>query len=75
MATAIIATVVGGLILAGILAAIRWLQDEDHRSQLRQLVCRHDWQPIDKGRPGDAIVFVTPYDEYCRKCDAQRMLD
>jgi len=67
-------TVVGGLILAGILAGVRWLRVPDNRERLRQVVCRHDWEPIQTnfGTPSAHLVFVTPYSERCRKCGAVR---
>ncbi len=78
LATILIGVLIG-LIVAGILAALRWLAPEEHRTRIKQTVqqaaCRHDWQPIDKGgRPGDNFIFVTAYDEHCRKCGAERML-
>jgi uncharacterized membrane protein YciS (DUF1049 family) len=67
-------TVIGGLILAGILTAIRWLRVEDNWERLRQRVCRHDWEPIQTnyGTPSARMVFVAPYSEQCRKCGAVR---
>jgi hypothetical protein len=63
--------VVGGLVLTGILGMLKWLRAEDNRRLVRQLMCRHDWHPIDKGW-GTNVVYVTPYDENCRKCGKER---
>jgi uncharacterized membrane protein YciS (DUF1049 family) len=64
--------VVAGLILALIIGAIRWLRVEENRENLSQRVCRHDWKQIDHGI-GSSVVFVTQYDEECRKCHLQRV--
>jgi len=65
-------TVVGGLILAAVLAAISWLRSADNRQRVRQSLCRHDWQTIEPLHPGPEgrLVFVTSYSERCRKCGA-----
>ena len=64
--------VVAGLVLAGLGFAFRWLQGEEHREHLRQVFCQHDWKQIDHGI-GSSVVFVTQYDEECRKCHRHRV--
>jgi hypothetical protein len=63
--------VVAGLILAGLSLALRYLREQENREALRQRICRHDWKKIDVGI-GSSVIFVTGYDEECRKCGARR---
>lgn len=67
-------SVVAGLILAAILAGVRWLRDPDNRQRLRQRLCRHDWQSVEALHPGPTgrLVFVRGYTERCPKCEATR---
>ena len=60
------------VISAAILAALRWLWV--HREALwqgfKERTCQHRWEPIN--RPGDDVVLVSGYTEWCAKCGAQR---
>lgn len=75
MIEGIVITVVGGLILAGIILLIRSLADEQQREDLtervKQATCRHQWEQISNDL-GPNIVFVTADKERCRKCGARR---
>jgi hypothetical protein len=64
--------VVAGIILAGLGFAFRWLRVDENREWLQQRFCQHEWETIDKGW-GTSVVYVTPYDEECRKCGLQRV--
>lgn len=71
MGTEIVVRVVSGAIVAVGIAAFKWLRHEDHRTQLRQRLCLHRWEPYNVDLGPNAI-FITPYGERCRKCGALR---
>jgi ABC-type Fe3+/spermidine/putrescine transport system ATPase subunit len=66
--------VAAGLTVAAVVAAANWLRIEQNREalreKLRQVTCRHDRQPIQTSGPN--WIYVTHYEEECRKCGAQR---
>ena len=64
--------VVGGVILAGLGFAARWLLVEDNRKRVRQRLCRHDWYRFPEDDPGDAVVVIRTAEEECRKCGARK---
>jgi len=76
-----LAEIIGGVVViligTGLLAGIKWLADSRNREVLggwlRQQVCRHEWEPINK--PGETLVVVSGDDEWCVKCGARRRTD
>jgi hypothetical protein len=73
MLEGIVIAVLSALIVAGILAALKAMREEENRERIGQVFCRHDWRPIDRGGPG--IIRITAMDEECHKCGAQRMVE
>jgi hypothetical protein len=76
----IVATVVGGLLLAAILAggkALRTRREASERVGLRQRIrevfCNHEFRPINEDAAERRIFRVSTLgDEQCVKCDAMR---
>src|SRR4051794_28756271 len=64
----------GGLVLAAILSAARWLRNRDHREDLvravRQRLCRHEWRSMDDLNRNSNAIFVSFHTHYCRNCGA-----
>lgn len=73
MTEGIIIGVVAGLIVAAILGLVGRLHKAENRERLKQAGCRHDWySPMDKNRPWDPVIVLTPFSEECRKCGKTR---
>lgn len=69
------AEVVGGLIVAGLIALAAVLRSSPKRKgieqNIRRRLCRHDWQLIQTDL-GGGLHLVTQWRDECAKCGARR---
>lgn len=72
MIEAVLVTVIAALIVAAILAGVRWLSVKDNRTTLRQATCRHDWKAFDEQDPASGLVVLRLAEKECQKCGKQR---
>jgi hypothetical protein len=67
--------VLATLLSAAIIGTFNYVRDEANRKRLRQRLCRHDWENVDKLETNPEtgfLVFVRGYTQRCRKCSATR---